>query len=290
MVDAGIKDIFLTTMTFGPGKLDRLAEVARHCQLSVVADSVRAVDEVLVAARKANSEISILIECDTGAARCGLRDPNAICKLAQYIIDLDGLHFGGLMTYPAAGKRQFSCEVLEAAIAACTGAGIAVETVTSGGSPDMWSKEGLIPVTEYRAGTYIYNDRALLTYGTATLNQCAMVVMTTVVSKPAPDRAIIDAGSKALTSDLIGLNGYGYVIEYPDAVIYQVNEEHGYLDISKCGDRPTVGERIAYCPIILAWSPICLITCLLFQKTAYRRFAGRRSGQSALMSKPTGNC
>ena len=88
MVDAGIKDIFLTTMTFGPCKLDRLAEVARHCQLSVVADSVRAVDEVLVAARKANSEISILIECDTGAARCGLRDPNAICKLAQYIIDL----------------------------------------------------------------------------------------------------------------------------------------------------------------------------------------------------------
>ena len=84
-----------------------------------------------------------------------------------------------------------------------------------------------------------------------------MVVMTTVVSKPAPDRAIIDAGSKALTSDLIGLNGYGYVIEYPDAVIYQVNEEHGYLDISKCGDRPTVGERIRILP-----NHTCVVTNL----------------------------
>lgn len=257
MVDAGIIDIFLTTMTFGPCKIDRLAEVARRCQLSVVADSVRAVDEVLIAARKADSKITILIECDTGAARCGLSDPNAICQLARYIIGYDELFFGGLMTYPAAGKRQLSCEALDAAIAACTAAGIAVETVTSGGSPDMWSKEGLSPVTEYRAGTYIYNDRALMNYGTATLDQCAMMIMATVVSTPAPERAIIDAGSKALTSDLIGLNGYGHIIEYPDAKIYQLNEEHGYLDISKCCNRPAVGERIRILP-----NHTCVVTNL----------------------------
>ena len=95
-----------------------------------------------------------------------------------------GLSFGGLMTYPAAGKRIEGERVLSAAIAACRSAGLDVPVVSSGGSPDMWKDEGLAPVTEYRAGTYIYNDRALLSRGTATLDQCAMTVLATVVSRP----------------------------------------------------------------------------------------------------------
>lgn len=257
MVEAGINDIFLTTMTFGACKLERLAGVARRCHLSTVADSVMAVDAILSAARNAGSNITVLIECDTGAARCGLDDPNAICQLAKYITATGDLHFGGLMTYPAAGKRQHSSNVLEAVIGACATAGISIENVTSGGSPDMWSKIGLSPISEYRAGTYIYNDGALLNYGTVTLDQCAMVVMATVVSRPTPDRAIIDAGSKALTSDLLGLNGYGQVIGYPDAVIYQVNEEHGFLDVSNCSTSPDIGERIRVLP-----NHTCVVTNL----------------------------
>ena len=75
-----------------------------------------------------------------------------------------------------------------------------------------------------------------------------MTVLATVVSRPTPGRAIIDAGSKALTSDLLGLDGYGMVIEHPDAVIYQLNEEHGLLDVSRCATPPAVGDRVRILP------------------------------------------
>ena len=116
--------------------------------------------------------------------------------------------------------------------------------VSSGGSPDMWSDEGLEPVTEYRAGTYVYFDRALMEVRrlhAGGLRRCK--VRTTVVSVPTPDRAILDAGSKALTSDLIGLPDYGCVPALSDARVYKLNEEHGYLDISGVADEAEGGRR-----------------------------------------------
>jgi D-serine deaminase-like pyridoxal phosphate-dependent protein len=131
---------------------------------------------------------------------------------------------------------------------ACRGAEIAVPVISSGGTPDMWSDEGLGPVTEYRAGTYIYNDRSLVGRGAASLDRCALTVMATVVSRPTDTRAILDAGSKALTSDLLGMEGYGMVLEYPEAALYQLNEEHGLTDVSGCRRAPAVGERVRVLP------------------------------------------
>jgi D-serine deaminase-like pyridoxal phosphate-dependent protein len=215
---------------------------------AVVADGRQVVDAVTGVAKQAGAKIRVLVECDTGGGRCGISDPDAIADLARYIAGQEGLSFGGLMTYPALGTRRQGEQVLEAARAACRAAGLDVAIVSSGGSPDMWKDEGLAPVTEYRAGTYIYNDRALLSCGAASLDQCAMTVLATVVSRPTADRAIVDAGSKALTSDLMGLTGYGQVIEHPDAVIYRLNEEHGLLDVSRCATPPKVGDRVHILP------------------------------------------
>lgn len=248
MADARIGDLFLTTMTLGAAKLARLGAVARRAQLSVVADNRDVVDAAAAAAQAAGATITVLVECETGAGRCGIADPAEIADLAGYIAGREGLGFGGLMTYPAAGKRLQGETTLTAAIDACRAAGLDVPVVSSGGSPDMWKDEGLAPVTEYRAGTYIYNDRALLSRDTATLDQCAMTVLATVVSRPTPDRAIVDAGSKALTSDLLGLDGYGMILEHPQAVIYQLNEEHGLIDVSKCATRPKIGDRVHILP------------------------------------------
>ena len=248
MADAGITDLFLTTNVLGPAKLDRLGAVARRARLSLVADSVTVVDAVAGAAHAAGARITVLVECDTGGGRCGLADPAAIAALAGRIAATEPLSFGGLMTYPAAGTRQQSEQALSAAIAACEAAGLAVPVVSTGGSPDMWMDDGLAPVTEYRAGTYIYNDRSLVTRGTAALGQCAMTVLATVVSRPTAERAILDAGSKALTSDLLGLEGYGMILEHPDAVIYQLNEEHGPVDVSRCATPPRVGDRVHVLP------------------------------------------
>ncbi|AKH98824.1 putative amino acid aldolase or racemase [Hoeflea sp. IMCC20628] len=257
MADGGITDILLTTNVLGAAKLERLGAVAARTKLAVVADSDAVVDAVAQAARNAGASITVLVECDTGGARCGIADPSAVSALAQRISGTEGVQFGGLMTYPAAGKRLESQEALQAAISACRSAGLQVPVVTSGGSPDMWSDEGLEPVTEYRAGTYIYNDRALLAHGAATLDQCAMTVLATVVSRPTADRAIIDAGSKALTSDLLGLDGYGLVLEHPEAKLYQLNEEHGLLDVSACAVQPDVGDRIHVLP-----NHTCVVTNL----------------------------
>ncbi len=248
MADAGIGDLFLTTNTLGSAKLARLAAVARRTSLSAVADSAEVAGALAVAAGVAGARIRVLVECDTGGGRCGLSEPAAIAELARHIASRDGLSFGGLMTYPAAGKRRETAETLRTMIAACREAGLDVPAVSSGGSPDMWSDDGLGDITEYRAGTYIYNDRAMVSAGAATLDQCAMTVLATVVSRPAAGRAIIDAGSKALTSDLLGLEGYGLVVEHPQATIYKLNEEHGLVDVSRCPNPPRVGDRVRILP------------------------------------------
>lgn len=248
MADAGIRDMFLTTMSFGAAKLVRLGAVAKRSDLSVVADNRAAVDAVAGAAKAAGATIRVLVECETGAGRCGVVSPDEVASLAKYIASQDALTFGGLMTYPAAGKRLESERALQAALAACNGEGLDVPVISSGGSPDMWQDDGLAPVTEYRAGTFIYNDRSLVARGTATKEQCAMTVLATVVSRPTPERAIIDAGSKALTSDLLGLEGHGEVLEHPGAVIYQLSEEHGFVDVSGCATKPQVGDRVHILP------------------------------------------
>lgn len=260
MVDAGITDIFLTTNTLGAAKLARLGALARRCKLSVVADSPHVVAAVAGAAVAAKAEITVLVECDTGGQRCGLTDPNAIASLGRVIAETANLRFGGLMTYPAAGKRHQSELALKAALQACEGAGLDVPVVSSGGTPDMWSDEGLAPVTEYRAGTYIYNDRSLVARGAARPEECALTVLATVVSRPTPDRAILDAGSKALTSDLLGLEGHGTILQHPEAVIYQLNEEHGLVDVSKCKVQPQVGDRVNVLP-----NHVCVVVNLFDQ-------------------------
>jgi D-serine deaminase-like pyridoxal phosphate-dependent protein len=84
--------------------------------------------------------------------------------------------------------------------------------------------------------------------GAAKLEDCALTVLATVVSRPREDRAIIDAGSKALTSDLLGLEGYGMVEELNEGVVYNVNEEHGYLDVSRTNRKPKVGDVVRVVP------------------------------------------
>jgi len=112
----------------------------------------------------------------------------------------------------------------------------------------MWSDEGLDIVSEYRAGTYIYFDRSLAARKTCSFEECALKVLTTVVSRPVEERAIIDAGSKALTGDLLGLSGYGIVRELADATVYDVNEEHGYLDVTAAQRKPGIGELLHVVP------------------------------------------
>lgn len=248
MADAGITDLLLTFNITGRSKLARLAKLAQRSSISVVADSQAIVEGLATAGQAAGRDITVLVECDTGGARNGVQSPRAAAELARTIDAQSGLAYGGLMTYARPGTRQHQEAFLAEARDLATLGGLESRIISTGGTPDMWLDDGLKIATEYRAGTYAYFDRSLAVRGTCGYEDCAVTVLASVVSCPTEKRAIVDAGSKALTSDLLGLTGYGVIHELSDAKIYDVNEEHGYVDISALTARPRVGDLVRITP------------------------------------------
>ena len=247
MADAGIDDILITFNLMGRSKLQRLVALARRTRLSVTLDNAVVAGEIDAAMREAGLRLPVLIECDTGAARCGVRSPEEAVELARLVVGLGGLELAGLMTYPARGRVPVTAAWLAEAVAGLRAAGLEAKQVSTGGSPDLYRAHEVAVATEHRPGTYIYHDRdqARASLG---LEACAMVVLATVVSRPTEGRAILDAGSKTLSSDLNGLEGYGFVREYPQLVLAGFSEEHGHVDCSASNARPRIGERVTVVP------------------------------------------
>jgi len=264
MAEAGITDMLLTYNVVGRHKLERLADLMRRTAIKVVADNEAVLEGLGHAASAAGRPLQVLVECDTGAGRNGVQSPAAAIALAEAIDRVPGLAFGGLMTLPKNGARGQMAAFLEASQAGLAATGLAAGTVSTGGSPDMWKDEGLAEVTEYRAGTYIYSDRMQVAAGAVTPDDCALSVLATVVSVPTQDRAMLDAGSKSLTSDLMGLEGYGEVRTLSGAPVYAMSEEHGFLDISKVNDKPKVGDLLRItpnhvCPVVNLFDKVVFV-------------------------------
>ncbi|MCC7319833.1 MAG: D-TA family PLP-dependent enzyme [Rubellimicrobium sp.] len=257
MADGGITDIFLPYNILGPRKLDRLAALHGRVTLSVTADS--AVTVAGYAGRLADPArpLTVLVECDTGAGRCGVQTPDEALALARLIAAAPGLCFGGLMAYPPRAGLAQTQDWLAAAIAALGAAGLPPEVVSIGGTPDMERAHEIAAATEQRPGTYVYNDRMQMAWGHGTPADCAMAVLATVVSRPTPDRAILDAGSKALAADPAPVPGHGQIVEYPGAIVATLSEEHGAVDLSACARRPEIGERVHVIP-----NHACVVTNL----------------------------
>jgi D-serine deaminase-like pyridoxal phosphate-dependent protein len=248
MADGGITDIFLPYNILGPSKLARLKALARRIKISVTADNATIVAGLAATFADSETPLEVLVECDTGMGRCGVQTPAEALTLARMIAAAPGLAFAGLMTYPAAGKVEANAAWLSEAVELLTRGGLAPRIVSNGGSPDLWRAGEVKAATEHRPGTYIYLDRYQVAKGVGGLEDCALSVLATVVSRPTPDRAIVDAGSKALTSDTLGMDGFGLVVEYPDAVIRSLSEEHGAIDLTNCSAKPDVGERVRIIP------------------------------------------
>jgi len=242
-----IRDVLITYNILGAGKLGHLKALAKRVTLGVVADNAVTIDGLAEAFAAAGKPLRVLVECNTGADRCGVASPAAALELAQRIDRAPGLTFGGLMTYPPAGAAAAVQAFMTEAKGLIEDAGLEVATVSSGGTPDMWTAHEVPIVTEYRAGTYIYNDRSLVARGVCGWADCALAVHATVVSVPAENRAIVDAGSKTLTSDLLGLKGYGQVLGHDDIAVDQLSEEHGRL-VSEGPIGLKVGDKVNIVP------------------------------------------
>lgn len=257
MADAGLDDILVSYPLIGPAKALRLAALARRLRMSVAVDSAMALDTAAAAAVAAGAEIGVLVEFESGAARVGVATAEAALALARRAAAAPLLRFEGLMTYPLGPAAAAFIAAAQGLFAA---AGVPIRTVSGGGTPTAFSAHDVPGVTELRVGTYAYHDRATVAAGAATLDDCALHVLATVVSRPTPDRAVIDAGSKTLSSDLVAPEagrGYGLLLDYPEAVITRLNEEHGTIDLSACARRPALGERLRILP-----NHVCVVSNL----------------------------
>ena len=248
MTAAGLTDILITYNILGPHKLARLRALPARTTLAVTADNETVVAGLSRAWTAAPGPLTVLVECDTGARRCGVPDPAAAVALAKAIDAAPGLAFGGLMTFPAVGGTAAVEAWMTEAKDGLARGGLDCPTVSSGGTPDMTHAHEATVVTEYRAGTYVYNDRSLVAHGACGWDDCALTVLATVVSVPAPDRAVIDAGSKVLTTDPMGLTGHGHVLGRPDLAVDRLSEEHGCIQSLDGGVGLRVGERVRVVP------------------------------------------
>jgi D-serine deaminase-like pyridoxal phosphate-dependent protein len=240
-------DILLTFNIVGEKKTDRLMELAgRVGRLAVVADNDVVVKGLSEAGQRHGRDVPLLIECDVGFGRNGVQSPEAALGLARYAMNLPRIKFEGLMAFPTTGPK--AAGFMNRALELFRQEGIPVPVVSGGGSPAMLTLGDFPMLTEHRAGTYVYNDVMMMHSGLATLDDCAMHVRATVVSTPTADRAIIDAGSKVLTREQYYVKNFGQVVEYPDAVVGNVSEEHGMVDFSRSAMKPKVGEVISIIP------------------------------------------
>lgn len=257
MADSGLDDIFISYPLIGAAKAARLADLSRRARVSVGIDNGLALETVGAAARASNHAIGVLVEFDSGNKRTGVTSVAEALDLAKRIQATPGLRFDGLMTYPStAATATFVAEAQRV----FAGAGIPISVVSGGGTPNAWAAHEIEGLTEVRVGTYIYHDRATVGAGAATWDECAFHLHATVISRPTENRAVIDAGSKSLSSDGIDPAfgaGYGLILGYEDAVIERLNEEHGIVDLSRCATKPVVGERLRIVP-----NHVCVVSNL----------------------------
>jgi D-serine deaminase-like pyridoxal phosphate-dependent protein len=261
MVDSGTPDLLVAYPVIGRRKLERLTEVARKTRVTVSLDSVAAARQLSDAASDAHVEIRVLVETDVGLGRVGVRPGEELRQLAQSVARLPWLAVEGIAFYPGHikdlgedGERQMDelARLVEGIVGEFRADGLPLNVVSGGSTPTLYQSHRVAAMNEIRPGTYIFNDRNIWAAGGCALEDCAASILTTVVSTARPGFLIIDGGSKTFFSDRLATTGeatFGYVREAPEAIFYRMNEEHGYLDLSKAaGAEFQVGDRLRVIP------------------------------------------
>jgi D-serine deaminase-like pyridoxal phosphate-dependent protein len=260
MAEVGPDEILIAYPICGRENLERLAKLARGRRIVVSLDCENAAEALSTAALRCEVVLGTLVEVDVGYHRCGVEPGGACVELARKIERIAGLEFRGVMAFfgniwgtEAERKDQARqvAESMERTLAAFKQDHFPLEIVSGGSTPSAGLASVIPGLTEIRPGTYALNDLNTVFQDVSRLEECAARVVTTVVSTTVQGRAIIDAGSKTLSSD--GLisgpgTGYGHIVEASDAVLFALDEEHGFVDISHSARRFRVGEMLTVIP------------------------------------------
>jgi D-serine deaminase-like pyridoxal phosphate-dependent protein len=285
-IEAGADDVRVAYPVTGRDKHERLAAQHDRARLSCTVDTAAGAEQASAVHAAHDAPLEVLMEIDVGHGRCGVpwTDADAATRLARRIVDLPGLRLSGLLTHagqaydgpadgdsPEAALRRAARDERDRMLSVAThlaDAGVpGVEPgafdVSVGSTPTMAAFENAerdgFRVTEIRPGNYVVNDAIQVGLGAAPLADCALTVLTTVVSVKAradgPDRAFVDAGKKVFTTDTgYDTDGYGIVLSDPATMtpestvrVSRLSEEHGWLEGPGTRDLD-VGQRLRIVP------------------------------------------
>ena len=264
---AGFDDLFLAYPTVGEDRGRRLLALSDRVRLAAGADSVEGAESLGRPFAAAGRRIDVLLKVDCGFHRVGVLPERAV-ETALSIASLPGVSLRGIFTHAghsylaetpggvaAVGREEG--ETMTAVAGALKAEGIACDEVSVGSTPSARHAMSVAGVTECRPGNYVFHDASQVNLGTCSVEDCALTVLATVVSAPAPGRAVVDAGSKTLSSDSLRpqADGYGLLLG-GEGRIERLSEEHGVVRVAP-GRRLDIGQRVRILP-----NHACVVTNL----------------------------
>lgn len=268
-IEAGCREILVAYPLVGESKHRRLVELCQRADITTVVDHPDIAAELSRSMSAAGLELPVMVEVDTGLARCGVQPGAPARELAHHIARLPGLRFAGLLTHEghaqlAGAPDQVRATGLSAGQMMAETAelirksGLEVPIISVGLTATAKITATVAGVTETRPGIYVFYDRSEVLHRVVPPERCAATVLATVATRPTADRIILDAGTKALTSDRAGVSppvaGHGIVLDHPDWEVRSLSEEHGATSIP-ADDPVKIGERVEIipnhiCPVI----------------------------------------
>jgi D-serine deaminase-like pyridoxal phosphate-dependent protein len=267
LADSGFTDLFVCFPIVTEAKARRLAALAARpgMAISTIVDSPQGVAALSAAFAGAAEPLETLVKVDTGLGRVGVAPGAAAVDLARSVEAAPGLRFGGVcahegFTYalPDPEERgaaaRAGVEALTATAEALSAVGLPAARVSVGATPGIGALATMPGVTEIRPGNYVFYDAMQVGLGAASLDRCALRVIATVVSHAARDRAVIDAGSKTLTTDRgahgqTTAGGYGAIVGREDIRMERLSEEHGWLRLDPAGSDVEIGDTVEIVPV-----------------------------------------
>jgi D-serine deaminase-like pyridoxal phosphate-dependent protein len=260
LVHGGVPDILVSNEIVVRRKIARLAALAREARVAVCVDDSDNVNALSLAAQNYGSTIEVLVEVNVGSNRCGVAPGEPALAIAKRVARAHGLRFRGLQAYHGAAQHIRQFDQRRAAVASAVEMVVATRTLLArhgleceavcGAGTGSYSLEGQSGIyTELQPGSYVFMDadyaRNLAEDGNVSTEfEQSLFVLATVMSRPAEDRAIIDAGFKAMSFD----SGPPRVAERDDAEYIAGSDEHGNLRIIPGARALSIGDMLRLIP------------------------------------------
>lgn len=280
MAANGLRDIFIANEIVGMEKFRRIQRLAETVDISFGLDSVDQAEMIEKAFASAAKPAQCVVEIEVGENRSGMVEEADFARLLEYLkgcghICLKGVfsHDGDSYSAPdieTARRRSVIAQQRTLRFAdMARQAGFPITVVSIGSTPSLANDSGILEgITEIRPGTYPFMDAS---QANATNHQwkCAATVLATVMSRPTPERVILDVGAKGLTMQsrsegICAVEGLGNIVEYPGTHIHQMYDEHAivyskpFRDGSRIGDKVRI-EPVHICPVVNLYDEMYLV-------------------------------